>query len=125
MVKTTRTATATADGQPTKGGGSFGMAGDLWRKTAEQVAKLAEEKASVEAVKGSPLKGVGTATPNGGSAARSGSFGLAADTWKLAAEKAGINVDELSQTEKDILRTGGVKAYQEYLWEDERAKAKK
>ena len=116
------TKTATPNGGSTSGGGigNMGVAA-VFRRMAEEKA----QKPSVKVVEGGALTGVGTATPNGGSTTKSGSFGLAADTWKLAAKKAGIDIDELSQTEKDILRTGGVKAYQEYLWEDERAKAKK
>lgn len=116
------TKTATPNGNSTSGGG-FGNMG-----VAALLRKIADEKTqkpSVETPKNSLLKGAGVAVPDGGSTVKSGSFGLAADTWKLAAEKAGINLDELSQTEKDIIRTRGIKAYQEYLWEDERAKAKK
>lgn len=113
------TKTATPNGGSTSGGGIGGMgAAALWRKSTEQTAPSTPAAGGRT---GSILKGVGTATPNGG--AMNG--GVAAEAWKLAAEKAGIDIDELSQTEKDILRTGGVKAYQEYLWEDERAKAKK
>lgn len=119
------TKTATPNGGATTGGGlgDMGVAA-LWRKATEQKT---ESTPTAGGRTGSILKGVGTATPNGGSTSGGGmgGMGVAGEAWRLAAEKAGIDVESLSQTEKDILRTGGVKAYQEYLWEDERTKAKK
>jgi hypothetical protein len=117
----TKTATATAvEGGPTTGGGlgNMGVA-SLLRKAAEKVGETAP--------KSSAFKGGSIATPDGGSTSGGGigGMGVASNAWRLAAEKAGIDVESLSQTEMDILRTGGVKAYQEYMWEDERAKAKK
>ena len=121
----TKTATA-VEGGSTRGGGlgDMGVA-SLFRKAAKKVGEMAPKNPASR--EGSPLKGVGTATPNGGStsAGGMGGMGVAGEAWRLAAEKAGIDVASLSQTEKDILRTGGVKAYEKYLWEDEQAKAKK
>lgn len=117
------TKTATPNGKGSSGGGlgNMGVAA-LFRENANKAATK-----TPAVIENRPFKGEATATPNGGSTSGGGmgGMGVAGEAWRLAAEKAGINVEALSQTEKDILRTGGVKAYQEYLWEDERTKAKK